>query len=110
MSVVCTIYQYVSCVLSSSESCMFRNVVYILCDLCVFKMTKFSLLLTSDVVQVAPLSKNSMLKFLCFADTCIENHFKWEMYILISNFGVCFVLFLRHVDTYFELHVKVGTA
>jgi len=37
-------------------------VVYVL-----FKTTKCALLLTSDVVQVAPLSSNSMVNYLCLS-------------------------------------------
>jgi len=66
MSVMFTMHYYVSYVFSCSESCRFRNLVCILCGLCVFKTTKCALLLTSDV-HVAPLSRNAMVKILCFA-------------------------------------------
>jgi hypothetical protein len=73
------------------KSCVYC-VVYVF-----FKTTKYVLILTSDVVQVAPLSRYSLLMFLCFVDTFIENHLKNNLYALIRYFAACFIMFLRHL-------------
>jgi hypothetical protein len=82
MSVVCTVLQFVSYVHSSSESCRFRKVVCTLCCLCVFYDDEMCALLTGDV-EVAPLSRNSILNFSVLPDKCIENYLKNNLYILI---------------------------
>jgi len=60
-----------------------------------FKTTKCAVLLKSDV-QVAPLSRNSMVNFLSFADTFIEIYLKNNIYNL-RCYDACFILFLRNM-------------
>jgi hypothetical protein len=75
--------------------------VYIYCVVCeFFKTMECAVLLTSDV-QVAPLSRKSIVKIPCFANSCIENYFKPNIYIyiyiLIRKLEPSFLLLLRHI-------------